>query len=1017
MTDPILTISPSAVAATPDFSHVERMFLPVLADVRDRLVRPIIRDWSDRIGEAGDTETAHQVAAALLFPVDPLRPAVENERSRLLSALQRGVWSLQDRALLKDLLSDHGHLLFNSYCYTTVAAFGDYHLVPLLLGYRPDDAEASRRAARHIAIQELPFHLNAAYISTYEQLLSCSAGITPFGLRLFAAGKGTPTENIPNFLGDLAILYKREDYVQGHLAALVGFLGPRSDDAIPLSACAGAFVVTSIVPGAFDAEHENILSQILQRAWAVGFVRSESQPTSIYARGVAVMVTSPSGPHPLEQEFKVFMRDSLSHQVRRSLLVGRIEVSAAGEQSAVATAVNLEAVERFFRAQFPTGPHYTRLSPVGDVQDVLHVVDPAALTMTASLLQAEVGDSAATDEWRLTALSGSSFLEALRCLVPETLEDPRASLRAIRLNEHARLLIVKAPSDTVPNERAIDALRAACIEATAAARLPDGENTVFAAASDLWHLPPSKRAESARHTSQTAGDIAARLVDLFRNGNVRAVFVVGDSTLFRTDATTLPPAFAQAYLAYPSYWMFERLNRLLTADLPPLEAFHRAGVVVPELIPNDRLPVRTPRKYISADDASDPEAATLLTFLGLPTTRVHEGSHFTWGSPSYRTYLRQTLHDAQSNQGVQRAFRLWKHRFAVEAIDVDEPSDDGALAHYITIRYADRTEEKARVEWSPMAIPTIEAVWLNQPALLQSWSLPTPTPRQSVTGEEQGIRITTDFSGYPVALEPEDLGSLAANVARMHLARLYAEADAARRAAGTLLQSFLHDLRTPLANSHSRISSLVLPALSKVDELLQLFATGGISDSEPCFDATARLREILATVPNDLTLVEENITLVLELLEETAAEFHVRARMLEKNLTWFQCRLMAERVQLLHGLAASNKELAMDVQCDPIEVLADRQAIASIFRNLVSNAINFTARGGLVAVQVLAFADEEWHIVVTNGPIGDAKHGSGLGLDIVRELLTLHHGDLRELDRDGMRVYEAVLRTRQRSTA
>ncbi len=97
----------------------------------------------------------------------------------------------------------------------------------------------------------------------------------------------------------------------------------------------------------------------------------------------------------------------------------------------------------------------------------------------------------------------------------------------------------------------------------------------------------------------------------------------------------------------------------------------------------------------------------------------------------------------------------------------------------------------------------------------------------------------------------------------------------------------------------------------------------------------------------------------------------------------------------------------------PLEVDADRRAIKQIVLNLVSNALKFTPKGGLVSVTARA-QGQDLEIVVSDSGVGIATEdlarlgrpyeqaggseqramGTGLGLSLVRAFAELHGGGM-----------------------
>ena len=122
-----------------------------------------------------------------------------------------------------------------------------------------------------------------------------------------------------------------------------------------------------------------------------------------------------------------------------------------------------------------------------------------------------------------------------------------------------------------------------------------------------------------------------------------------------------------------------------------------------------------------------------------------------------------------------------------------------------------------------------------------------------------------------------------------------------------------------------------------------------------------------------------------------------------------------------HDLSASRRrragvELSCDVPAALPDIVADKRAVKQILINLISNAIKFTDRGGtrdgssaVVEGQHVAIAVEDTGIGIAADDlarIGDPffqargsyarRHdGAGLGLSIVKGLVKLHGGDVR----------------------
>jgi signal transduction histidine kinase len=137
----------------------------------------------------------------------------------------------------------------------------------------------------------------------------------------------------------------------------------------------------------------------------------------------------------------------------------------------------------------------------------------------------------------------------------------------------------------------------------------------------------------------------------------------------------------------------------------------------------------------------------------------------------------------------------------------------------------------------------------------------------------------------------------------------------------------------------------------------------------------------------------------------------------------FDVSSVMERTYNLLRSQAEQKQISLNVDRSSLMVNADRNMISTVLRNLISNAVKYTPRGGQISVTFMRRLEEGrvyvsvqdsgigmdakrvedlFEITQTKSTLGTEKErGSGLGLILCRELVNLHGQVLRVESKKG----------------
>ena len=206
------------------------------------------------------------------------------------------------------------------------------------------------------------------------------------------------------------------------------------------------------------------------------------------------------------------------------------------------------------------------------------------------------------------------------------------------------------------------------------------------------------------------------------------------------------------------------------------------------------------------------------------------------------------------------------------------------------------------------------------------------------------------------------------------------------------IKTISHELKTPLAT------------LAEGTELLQDEVVGELNREQH------KIIELLQIANLRLNGLIENL---LEYQKVTSTQTKI-------TYSQFNLTHLIKQICKDYQLLLNSKQVNIEFEAKPIELIADRDKMRVIVSNLFSNALKFSPRGGQILI-LLNVIKNSLHILVADQGPGITKEqlphiftefykqetpktwkikGSGLGLNLVNEYVKAHHGFIKTLPPD-----------------
>lgn len=245
--------------------------------VKDQIVERVIRRWLKQLTSskfnAGLAENIFNAFRNVENILDTKNDFEKKEKDELGKIL----YDSKDLGnLLKRLLREKGHLLFNFYFYKVVNTNFDQYLNPFIIGIENIINSYNSFNTIYTALNDgkIPFRIynSQEFLNTYRsQLLPINGGLSPiYTSESISSKKNIPSLLVDNFLLQLSLLHKREDFLQAHFSALIKSIRDHQVFGANTNAPVFTVVLSSVMPNAFIKRDSNHFDKLILEIQSLG---------------------------------------------------------------------------------------------------------------------------------------------------------------------------------------------------------------------------------------------------------------------------------------------------------------------------------------------------------------------------------------------------------------------------------------------------------------------------------------------------------------------------------------------------------------------------------------------------------------------------------------------------------------------------------------------------------------------------------------------------------------------------